>query len=275
MKCIDAHAHLTRHPEGFGEVLDSGVFDEIWLMDLSGVDFLAPRLATRDELLAWVRRHPDRLRAFGYIDLDRDPPETVRRLRDLGFCGLKPYKQLHPYDYAGYFPVYAEAEELGIPVLFHTGLIMRGPGCGREAPRRAFGSGNMRPEALAGVAEAFPHLQVISGHMGWPYLAEMEQNMYYYPNISGDVSGYLRSMESLREILDRKAGDGTGRYFNHKLHFATDEFYGTPESNARALRLKTFWEGYFEFVGGFYYRWGGQEERQRFFYDNARAIFSR
>ena len=77
-------------------------------------------------------------------------------------------------------------------------------------------------------------------------------------------------------ILDRRAHDGTERYFNHKIHFATDEFYGVKSSNDRALRLAKFWESYFEFVGGLYYRWGLPEEQEKFFRGNAielRKIF--
>ena len=272
MKVIDAHAHLVHNPVGLDGLAESGEFEEIWLMDLSAIGKLEGfELATQAELLEIMRRYPGFFRGFGFLDLDRATPAKVRELRDLGFEGLKPYKQLKPYDDFGYFPVYAEAAKLRMPILFHTGLIAPGePFDG--APKRGFGSGNMRPEQLAGVAEAFPELSIVAGHLGWPYLAETEQNLYYYPNITGDISGYRKSIDVLPELLDRRAHDGTERYFNHKLHFATDEFYGLPENNAKALKLKTFWELWFEFIGGVYYRWGQPEERERFFFGNARKI---
>ena len=58
-------------------------------------------------------------------------------------------------------------------------------------------------------------------------------------------------------------------FFNDKIHFATDEFYGIEASNERALRLAEFWKLYFEFVGGLYYRWGLPEEQEKFFRGNA------
>jgi hypothetical protein len=56
------------------------------------------------------------------------------------------------------------------------------------------------------------------------------------------------------------------------MFFATDEFYGEANSNARALRLVQFWQRYFEFVGELYYRWGSPAEKEKFFSGNAIAL---
>ena len=269
MKMIDAHAHLCHNPQGMDAIVESGVFEQIWLMDLSGIGSLGPyELATQEEVLETVKRYPGFFLAFGFVDLDHAKPEDILRLRDRGFVGLKPYKQLLPYSAPQYFPLYECAQACGMPILFHTGLIAQGQPYAGEATH-AYGPENMRPIHLAAIAEAFPNLQIIAGHQGWPYMEEMEHNLYFYKNITGDISGYLRSVPRLNEILDRRAHDGTDRFFNHKLHFATDEFYGTPASNARALRLASFWESYFEFVGSLYYRWGLPEEQEKFFRGNA------
>ena len=272
MKFIDAHAHLTHKAKGIDRIVDSGVFEQIWLMDLSGIGRLGDVLfATREELLETVRCYDGFFLAFGFLDLDHDTPETIDRLRDSGFVGLKPYKQLHPYNHEAYYPLYKRAQTLGMPILFHTGLIAHGTPYDPARPH-AFGPENMRPIHLAGIAEAFPELRIIAGHQGYPFLEEMQHNLYYYRNIRCDVSGYLRSVDALREILDRRAHDGTARFFNEKMHFATDEFYGIGESNERALRLAEFWKLYFEFVGGLYYRWGLPEEQEKFFRGNAIAL---
>jgi len=269
MKVIDAHAHLVHNPAGLDQIAESGEFEEIWIMDLSDIGELAGyQFADQAEVLEITRRYPGFFRAYGFIDLDRDPPEQVRKLRDLGFIGLKPYKQLKPYSDPGYFPLYAEAEKLGMPILFHTGLIAQSRRYSGEVTR-GFGPENMHPAYLASIAEAFPGLSIVAGHLGWPFWEEMEENYYYYANITGDISGYRKCIDRLPALLDRRAHDGTDRYFNEKLHFATDEFYGTPESNARALKIKHFWELYFELIGSVYYRWGAPEEREKFFRGNA------
>ncbi len=272
MKFIDAHAHLTHNPQGLDAIVESGVFSEIWLMDLSPVGKLGGiELATEAEVLEMPKRYPGFFRIFGFLDLDHDTPADIRRKRDMGFAGLKPYKQLKPYGDYSYFPMYAEAERLGMPILFHTGLIAQASRY-TGSVTHAYGPENMRPTHLAGIAEAFPDLKIIQGHVGWPYMTETEQNLYYYKNITGDVSGYLKNFADLAEMLDRRVHDGTDRYFNDKLHFATDEFYGNPQSNERALKLKTFWELYFGLVGNIYYRWGLPEEQEKFFSGNARRI---
>lgn len=272
MKFIDAHAHLCHDPVGLDSIVESGVFEQIFLMDLSGVGSLGSvEFATQKELLEVVKRYDGFFLAFGFLDLDHAVPDDIDRLRDLGFVGLKPYKPLKPYSAYEYFPLYERAQQLKMPILFHTGLIAKGaPYDGKVTA--SFGAENVRPVHLSVIAEAFPDLQIIAGHQGWPWMEEMEQNLYYYKNICGDISGYLRSVHRLNEILDRRAHDGTDRYFNEKLHFATDEFYGNAASNARALRLAKFWESYFEFVGGLYYRWGREEEQEKFFRGNAIAL---
>ena len=269
MKMIDAHAHLCHNAKGIDKIVESGVFEQIWLMDLSGLGSLGPyQLATQSELLETVKRYDGFFLPFGFIDLDHAVPDDVNRLRDLGFVGLKPYKQFKPYSDPSYFPLYERAQELNMAILFHTGLIAHGkPYDGKYT--HAFGSENMRPVYLAAIAEAFPDLQIIGGHQGWPWMKEMEHNLYFYRNITGDISGYRKSIPKLNEILDQRAHDGTDRYFNEKLHFATDQFYGCEEDNARALRLAEFWKLYFEFIGGNYYRWGRPEEQEKFFRGNA------
>ena len=272
MKFIDAHAHLTHEAKGIDRIVESGVFEQIWLMDLSGVGRLGDIcFAAQKELLETVRRYDGFFLAFGFLDLDHDKPERIDFLRDLGFVGLKPYKQLLPYNHEAYYSLYERAQALGMPILFHTGLIAHGTAYDPARPH-AFGPENMRPIHLAGIAEAFPELRIIAGHQGYPFMEEMQHNLYYYKNICCDVSGYLRSVDALREILDRRAHDGTDRFFNEKMHFATDEFYGIESSNERALRLAEFWKLYFEFVGGLYYRWGDPVEQEKFFHGNASML---
>ncbi len=270
MKTIDAHAHLLHNHTGFDKIIESGIFEHIWLMDISPVELPGLNFATQQEILQAVRDFQGRVYAFGYLDFNQDVSE-IDRLKDLGFVGLKPYKPALPYNSLQYYPHYQRAQELNMPILFHTGLVAKGNGWDGGATR-SYGADNMRPGHLAGIAEAFPKLQIIGGHMGWPWLEETAQNLYYYANISHDISGYRHSIDSLREMFDRRCHDGTERYFNHKMHFATDSFYGNSEENEKALRLHTFWRGYFEFIGGIYYRWGQPDEQEKFFYGNAKKI---
>ncbi len=271
MRIIDSHAHLRRGAVGFDKIVESGAFDEIWLMDLSGISLSGVDFASREEVLEVAKRHKGRVRAFGFVDLD-GIPEQVDKLRDMGFCGLKPYKPLRHYGSEKYFPIYERAQILKMPVMFHTGLVAKGPAW-ESGARHSFGSANMRPDSLASVAEAFPELRVMQGHMGWPYMEETAQNLYYYKNITCDVSGFRRCISNLPEFMDRKCNDGVpDRFFIDKIRFATDQFYGAEADNAAALKLLEFWKLYFEFIASVYYKCGQAAETENFFYCNARSI---
>ena len=67
--------------------------------------------------------YPDLFLPLAFIDLDEDGPETVSQVHGLGFRGLKCLGPQRNYDDPSYFPLYAEAERLGLPILFHMGVL--------------------------------------------------------------------------------------------------------------------------------------------------------
>ncbi len=98
---------------------------------------------------------------FASIDpkTDDEPAKELRRLVEGdGFKGLKlypTYQHYHPNDKIVY-PLYEEAQELGIPVLVHTGSsIFKGS-------RLKYGN----PLLLDDVAVDFPDLKIIMAHSG-------------------------------------------------------------------------------------------------------------
>ncbi|MEK6796546.1 MAG: amidohydrolase family protein [Spirochaetota bacterium] len=267
---IDAHAHLRRGCTDLDDIVASRKVESLWIMDLSGANISYAPYATEAEVLTAARRYPGFIVPFGYLDLSGNP-ENIDALCEKGFIGLKPYKPVKPYDHHDYFPFYERASSLGMPILFHTGIVSYGKP-GEQNASLGHGCSTMRPSYLASIAEAFPALTIIGGHLGYPWLDETEMNLYYYPNIYHDLSGYRKDIEWFIRILDRKCNDGTKRYFNEKILFATDALYGTPESNAYALKLVQFWELFLEMIGGNYYRWGEPSERENVLCGNARKI---
>lgn len=271
MKYIDAHAHLVHDHQGFHELADSGVYDEIWLMDLDGINLSGIRLATSDEVLAAVKAHPGVVYAYGYLDFAKGVDE-IDRLKERGFIGLKPYKPDTHWNDEKFYPFYERAQELNMPMLFHTGMAVRVESYNtRTRNSCGYGPSGMRPSYLAGIGEAFPQLRIIGGHLGYPWFEETVHNLYYCRNIVHDISGY-RHYEMLGELfrsLDRAANEGSNRMFHEKLFFATDQFYGLKEENERSLKLKEFWTLFFDLIGSVYHRWGKPEEAEKFFYHNA------
>jgi predicted TIM-barrel fold metal-dependent hydrolase len=269
---IDAHAHLCRKPRELAKIVLCGKFEQVWLMDVSGCGLKTHDFATAEEVLQAAQDFPGFFLPFGYLDL-RQTPDIVDRLREKGFVGLKAYRPALPYDAPEYFPFYERAEKLGMPILFHTGIVEK---CKREdmGANLSCGPGNMRPSHLAAIAAAFPNLTLIGGHLGYPWQEETAHNLYYYPNIYHDLSGYRKDVEWLLKNLDRKCNDGAGlRYFNDKILFASDALcYGDATGHAEALKMLQFWELFLDVVGGYYYRWGEPEERAKIFRDNALKI---
>jgi predicted TIM-barrel fold metal-dependent hydrolase len=270
---IDAHAHLCRNPRELDKIASSGVFERIWLMDVSGCALQTNPFASEDEILRAAKDYPGFFIPFGYLDL-RKTPDDVDRLKDRGFIGLKAYRPAKPYCAPEYFPFYERAQKLKMPILFHTGLLEK---CPREkmGPELSLGPENMRPAHLAAIAAAFPELILIGGHLGYPWLEETAQNLYYYPNIYHDLSGYRKDIEWLIKNLDRKCNDSAGkRYFNDKILFATDALcYGMPEAHPNIFKLAKFWDLFLEMIGGNYYRWGEPEEREKILRGNAEKLY--
>lgn len=271
MKYIDAHSHLLHDHQGFHEIADSGEFDEIWLMDLNGMTINGMVFAETGEVLEAVKAHPGVVFGFGHLDFSQSV-DQIDRLQDMGFTGLKPYKPRSNWNDPAYYPFYERAEKLGMPLLFHTGIVASvGDFKSRTNPEYGFGPEGMRPSYLAGISEAFPKLNIIGGHLGYPWFEETIHSLYFYPNIVHDMSGY-RHPETLANFfknLDRMSHDGTGRRLNEKVFFATDQFYGVPEQNSYALKLKQFWTLFFELIASIYCPWGAPEEMEKFFYGNA------
>jgi Predicted metal-dependent hydrolase of the TIM-barrel fold len=121
-----------------------------------------------------------KLHAFVSINplLEADPVGRLERLREYGcVAGLKflpSYMYFYPNDRCLY-PLYARAEELGLPCTFHTGTS-RIPGT-----RLKYAD----PLLLDDVAVDFPHLPILLAHAGrgvWypeaAMLATLHENVY-------------------------------------------------------------------------------------------------
>ena len=171
--------YLRRHlsPEGLREILrESGVDYAVVLAEVSPIT----TGVTTNEYVAEFCRGSDRLIPFANINpftVARPAQELERCVKELGFRGLKlypTYQYFYPNDPLLY-PVYAKAQELGIPVMFHTGSsVFRGS-------RLKYGD----PLYLDDVAVDFPDLVIVQAHSGrgfWydraAFLARLHPNVY-------------------------------------------------------------------------------------------------
>lgn len=207
---IDFHVHLTKytshHPwaqdfvariyrDGYKEFVekmsDPAVF--VQLLKDNGVDYavvlaeLSPittGICDNEDVAAFCREY-DCLIPFCTVNpfmISRPAEELERLVREEGFKGLKlypTYNYFYPNDQMMY-PVYSKAEELGIPVMFHTGTsIFRGS-------RVKFGD----PVLFDDIAVDFPNLTIIMVHSGRSFWYESAFGLSrLHPNLYMEIAG--------------------------------------------------------------------------------------
>lgn len=118
------------------------------------------------------------------VDPEITDGDRIRALHAMGYRGLKMIGVKRAYDEPEYFPMYAAAEELRMPILLHMGVIGGGVDYSRTHPRRDaaaaqrfkmmqsrmgprdVSAARMHPFHLDTIANNFPNLPLIGAHMG-------------------------------------------------------------------------------------------------------------
>lgn len=158
-----------------------------------------------------LRGYPDLFVPVAVIDPEETGREEVEELHAMGYRGLKLIGVARRYDEPDYLPAYAAAERLGMPVLFHLGVIGGGIDYSVTHPRRDARAADMlrRMAAMRGrwplrdvtatrmsplhldtIAQRFPDLRIIGAHLGnqgnYEYAASVAR---WRPNVLLDMSG--------------------------------------------------------------------------------------
>jgi len=177
--------------ENFDKIMTpNGILE---LMDKEGVDLavilaeIAPLTTgfVKNEFVAEFCSKSERLIPFASINpvTNPNPQKTlVTLVKDLGMKGLKllpPYQHFYPND-TKFHTLYAKAQELNVPVVFHTGSSVF------KNAKLKFGN----PLYLDDLAVDFPDLTIVQAHGGrafWYdiafFLAKHHRNVYI------DISG--------------------------------------------------------------------------------------
>lgn len=158
-----------------------------------------------------VSQYPELLIPVAVIDPEDIGPEEVRELHAMGYRGLKLIGMARPYDTPDYMPTYQAAQSLGMPILFHLGVIGGGLDYSITHPRRDAVAAQaynrmmamadrmpvrdvsalrMSPLHLDTIANRFPRLKIIGAHLGnqgnYQYTASVAR---WRHNVSFDMSG--------------------------------------------------------------------------------------
>src|SRR5690606_5179353 len=111
-------------------------------------------------------------------ELGTDRPEAVDRYAAQGFKGYKITNPRAAYDDEAYFPIFERMERTGMPLLAHTGILLRFP-----VPAGTRVNSNwMRPICLDPVLRSFPKLNIIGAHLGVPWHEEASSMARMHPN---------------------------------------------------------------------------------------------
>lgn len=195
MKICDAHTHLG--PSGpWQPYSDPSITAEqlIKLLNQNNVEraivFPNPNVGDEypkmnDYIAQSVARYPDRLVGFGRVDPRRDDAtEELDRIRSkLRLTGLK----LHPFvecfrpDHPSFDRFFKKADELSLPILFHTG------------------DGFSSPGLIARIASKYPRQTIILGHLREGCLGVMKECQNAYVETSGTLPDLIELAVNIDE----------------------------------------------------------------------------
>ena len=249
MRAIDMHVHVPRQP-GLAEMgieaplrryfrVKSAPEDASQMAalyrewDILGVIFSVDTETTtgeppdtNDYVAEIVRTYPDQFIGFASVDPWKDQAgveELERSVTELGLKGLKlhPIHQAFFPDDTRFYPLYEKCQELGVPLLMHTGFAAAGvgmPGGG------GFKLKYSRPiPGVDDVAADFPDLTIIMAHPAWPWVEEQIAVALHKPNVYIDLSGWAPRF--IPVVLVRE----TNTRLSDKVLFGSDFPYLTPD----------------------------------------------
>ena len=185
----DAILRVAQDPEALLRFLDTEGIDRAALVNYVSPDVMGFTEEANEWAARYVRGYERRLLAFGSVHprYTKDPAGDVARLRDAGICALKvhpPHQLVQANDYVrgldAQAQIYERAQELGMPIMVHTGTSVF-PGA-----RNRFAD----PMAVDDVACDFPRLRIVLAHGGRPlYMETCFFLLRRHANVWIDVSG--------------------------------------------------------------------------------------
>jgi len=161
-------------------------------------------------VLEAARKYPKLFIPFVGFDLDDMKPDDLVRFQNEGFVGIKFIAPKKPYNDPSYFPVYETAADLGMPAVFHLGIVAN------YRPWTDCDSNLMRPIHLDHIARCFPSFRIVGAHLGNPWYEEAAMACRWNPNLFFDLSG---------STLKKK----TPEFIRGLLWWTPDSFYKSPD----------------------------------------------
>jgi predicted TIM-barrel fold metal-dependent hydrolase len=175
---------------------------------------------------AIAKRWPEKLIPFGSVNPNFPDAldEFKRGVKELGLKGFKMspiYQKFDPMD-PGALRIYSQAQEWGIPLIFHTATAQAA-----EVPLKW-----ANPVLFDEVAYSFPRLKIVMAHLGHPWQKECIVMMRKHPNVYAELSGnFYRPWDLYQALLTAMDWGQT-----HKILFGTDWPITTARESLEGLR---------------------------------------
>jgi predicted TIM-barrel fold metal-dependent hydrolase len=175
---------------------------------------------------AAVKKYPAKFVGFAYVD-PRRPDALVllqRAVEDLGLRGVKygPIYNGVPLDDPRMTPIYEYCEANDLPLTMHMGTTYT-----RQSPVELG-----RPIHVEPIAQRFPRLKLVIGHMGHPWCEDAIVIIRKQPNVYGEISAlFYRPWQFYNMLIaaqEYKVID--------KIFFGTDFPFSTVEESINGLR---------------------------------------
>ncbi len=161
--------------------LDEAKIDKVGLINpaIKGV----PVRPTNERVAKLLKTYPEKFIGFAGFDPNEET-ESVQEIEyavgELGFSGLKTVASFVALDIndKAFYPCFAKAEELNVPILIHTGSAIL------EGVRTR----HVQPLMIDDVAFDFPDLKIICSHLGgWQYM-DLIGMLIRHSNVFADIS---------------------------------------------------------------------------------------
>jgi predicted TIM-barrel fold metal-dependent hydrolase len=190
------------------------------------------RMERRNRWTCETARENKGLWALISVDILQKPEEMVEevdnKVKHLSAKGLK----LHPIANAYYpwdkrlWPVYSRAQELGIPVLFHSGHF--------EIPGQDDKYG--RPNQFEKVASSFPDLKIVLAHIGKGFYEESVEIAKKCPNVFFDTSTCFYQDGRYSKDLIPQIADLIKRIGTYRVMFGSDWAWFDPLKDIESIK---------------------------------------
>ncbi|MBI4831779.1 MAG: amidohydrolase [Candidatus Lindowbacteria bacterium] len=196
---------------------------------------MSERVKRRNRWTCDLAKEHAELVAFPSVDplmgADEMPAEVEACAKE-GAKGIK----LHPAE-GHYFPrderlwpVYAKAQQLGLPIISHGGVFMMTDYEG--------GASYTKPANFEPVLESFPKLKLVIAHLGHGFWEDSLSLAKKYPNAYFDTSAVISGVEHLEQLSDNEAVELIRKLGTDRVMFGSDYPWFSPAASlVRFLKL--------------------------------------